>query len=94
MDSESQPQAPLTEVGRYERLSLARERGLVVSAMELPHWIVREGQEFILRVEQPAVEAVERELRRYEANASSAANSQKRGCREAGRPSHFMSPRG
>jgi len=57
----------LTEVGRYAHLSEARERGLVVSAMELPHWIQREGDVFILRVEQPCRNAVLRELEKFEA---------------------------
>jgi membrane associated rhomboid family serine protease len=67
MDSETEPAAPLVDVGRYGKLSHARERGLVVSAMELPHWIVREGEAFILRVEAPASDRVQRELSRYEA---------------------------
>ncbi len=58
---------PLVEVGRYPRLSVAKERALVVSAMELPHWIVREGGEFVLRVEPAAVEEVARELEKFEA---------------------------
>ena len=58
MPEDSPPDFPLVEVGRYERLSQAKERALVVSAMELPHWIVREGRAFILRVEPPAQAAV------------------------------------
>lgn len=57
----------LAEVGRYPHLSEARERGLVVSAMELPHWIQREGNVFILRVEEPSRDAVLRELEKFEA---------------------------
>ena len=58
---------PLVEVGRYPRLSVAKERALVVSAMELPHWIVRERGEFVLRVEPAAVGDVARELEKFEA---------------------------
>lgn len=59
--------AGLAEVGRYEKLSLARERALVVAAMELAHCVAREGRFFVLRVEEPAREAVLRELERFEA---------------------------
>lgn len=67
MDDAPPASQPLAEVGRYERLSLARERGLVVSAMELPHWIVRDGREFTLRVEEADRERVAAELEKYEA---------------------------
>ena len=66
MTDDPPPDFPLVEVGRYERLSLAKERALVVSAMELPHWIVRDGREFALRVEPPAHAEVARELEKYE----------------------------
>jgi rhomboid protease GluP len=57
---------PLVDVGRYARLSQARERALVVSAMELPHWIVRDGSGFVLRVEAAARDAVAQELEKFE----------------------------
>ncbi len=57
---------PLTDVGRYERLSQAKERALVVSAMELPHWIVRDGRSFVLRVEPPDRGVVLQELEKFE----------------------------
>lgn len=62
------PESPLprVEVGRYARLAEARERGLVVSALELPHWIEREGEDWRLLVEEGAVEQVERELADFE----------------------------
>ena len=67
-DEDSLPEnLPVVEVGRFERLSEARERGLVVSAMELPHWIVRDGRSFVLWVEWPSRDAVVRELETYEA---------------------------
>ena len=66
MTDDPPPDFPLADVGRYARLSQAKERALVVSAMELPHWIVREGRGFVLRVEPPAQAAVARELGKYE----------------------------
>jgi membrane associated rhomboid family serine protease len=53
---EDLPAAALAEIGRYRRLRTAREHGLVVAAMELPHWIEREGREYVLLVEEPARE--------------------------------------
>ncbi len=67
MTDEPPSDLPLVEVGRYARLSEARERALVVSAMEMPHWIVREGRGFVLRVELDAHEAVAQELQKFEA---------------------------
>ena len=60
----------LVDVGRYTQLSEARERGLVVAAMELPHWVIRDGPGFVLRVEERSRDAVLRELERYEAEHS------------------------
>jgi membrane associated rhomboid family serine protease len=58
---------PLVEVGRYARLADARERGLVISARELPYWLDREGNDWVLRVEESAGVAVQRELASFEA---------------------------
>lgn len=58
---------PRAEVGRYRRLAAARERGLVFSALGLPHWIEREGEEWVLLVEEPASERARRELAEFEA---------------------------
>jgi membrane associated rhomboid family serine protease len=58
--------APLVGVGAYERLSDARERGLVVAAMNLPHWVVRQGDLFTLLVEGSARDAVLAELQKFE----------------------------
>ncbi len=41
----------LAELARYPRLQEAREHGLVVTSMELPHWIVRHRREYALCVE-------------------------------------------
>jgi rhomboid protease GluP len=53
---------PLAEVGRYARLQTAREHGLVIAAMERPHWILREGKDYVLSVEpgdrEPALAAL------------------------------------
>jgi membrane associated rhomboid family serine protease len=57
----------LAEVGRYQRLAAARERGLVMAARELPHWLKREGREWVLYVEEEAQEAALRELAAFEA---------------------------
>jgi membrane associated rhomboid family serine protease len=65
--SESDSHGPLTDVGRYARLADARERGLVVSAKELPHWIERDGDEWILRVEERSRELVLHELAAFDA---------------------------
>ncbi len=54
------------EVARYARLAEARERGLVVSAKALPHWIEREGDEWVLLVEASAGGEVARELAAFE----------------------------
>ena len=45
------PEAALTEVARFPRLQTAREYGLVIAAMERPHWIKRQGREYVLCVE-------------------------------------------
>lgn len=67
MPDSNDPALPRVEVGRYARLAEARERGLVVSARELPHWIEREGQEWVLFVEEPALAVVTPELAAFEA---------------------------
>jgi membrane associated rhomboid family serine protease len=64
--SDSESHAPLTEVGRYERLAEARERGLVVSAKELPHWIERDGSQWVLQVEEGSRDLVLRELAAFD----------------------------
>ncbi len=62
------PPIPLAEVGRYPHLADARERGLVVAAMELPHWVVREGREYALRVEEASRERVVAALAEFESD--------------------------
>ncbi|HVK59570.1 MAG TPA: rhomboid family intramembrane serine protease [Candidatus Kapabacteria bacterium] len=58
---------PLAAVGRYQRFSEAQERGLVAAAMDLPYWVIREGHEFVLYVEEAASTSVESELAKFEA---------------------------
>ncbi len=67
---EEAPGVPLAEAGRYARLSAARERGLVVAAMELPHWVARHGRGYVLMVEESARERVLAALVEYEAEES------------------------
>jgi rhomboid protease GluP len=61
---------PLAEAGRYPRLSAARERGLVVAALELPYWIKRKKGEWVLLVEERSLEAVRKELAAFESEES------------------------
>jgi membrane associated rhomboid family serine protease len=67
MSDATEPHQPLTEVGRYARLATAREHGLVVAAREVPHWIEREGEEWVLRVEEDARELALGELAAFDA---------------------------
>src|SRR4051812_32967942 len=63
MSDATRPHQPLTEVGRYDRLAAAREHGLVVAARDVPHWIEREGEEWVLFVEEGARELALAELK-------------------------------
>ncbi len=66
MTPEDEPTAPLATIGRYRRLKAARERGLVVAAMELPHWISRERGEWVLSVEETARDAAAAAVAEFE----------------------------
>jgi len=58
---------PLIEAGRYRRLQVARERALVVAALDLPYWLKRErNNEWVLFVEERAIEQIRAELTAYE----------------------------
>ena len=72
-----QPSVPLADVGRYRRLKAARERGLVVAAMELPHWIVREDGAWLLRVEENDRERVAAALAEFEEEERTRPRAQK-----------------
>jgi membrane associated rhomboid family serine protease len=61
---------PLAEAGRYRRLPEARERGLVVAALELPYWIKRESGKWMLLVEERSLEKVRQELAAFESEES------------------------
>ncbi|MEA3209815.1 MAG: hypothetical protein QOE70_2872 [Chthoniobacter sp.] len=67
MPDSTDPHEPLAEVGRYPRLAEARERGLVVAARDVPHWIEREGDEWVLFVEESERDAILEELAAFEA---------------------------
>ena len=67
MSDATEPHQPLTEVGRYPRLAAAREHGLVVAAKDVPHWIEREGEEWVLFVEEGARATALGELSAFDA---------------------------
>ena len=56
----------LAVVGIYPTRTEAYDRSLVVLAMEIPHWILRHGEQFALCVEPARAEAVAEELARFE----------------------------
>ena len=60
----------LVEVGRYRKLSAARERGLVVAARDWAHSIEREEDEWVLRVESGVFLEAEKELAAFEIEES------------------------
>ncbi len=66
MSEATEPRHPLVEVGRYPRLAEARQRGIVVAASDLPHWIERDDEEWVLRVEEPGRDVALRELAAFE----------------------------
>jgi rhomboid protease GluP len=61
----------LSELGRYSRLQDARDRGLVVTSMDLPHWIVRHGKQYAVCVESANRERVSAALAEYESDERS-----------------------
>ena len=67
MSDATEPHQPLTEVGRYRRLAEAREHGLVVAAKDVPHWIEREEEEWVLLVEEGARDTALVELSAFDA---------------------------
>lgn len=54
-------------VGSYATRSDAYDRSLVVSAMQVPHWVLRREEAFALCVEPPWAARVSVELERFEA---------------------------
>jgi membrane associated rhomboid family serine protease len=57
----------LVVVGRYALRTDAYDRALAVLAMEIAHWILREGDEYLLCVEPPHAAAVSAELEKFDA---------------------------
>src|SRR5437764_919692 len=53
-------------VGRYALRTDAYDHALVVSSMEIEHWILREDDEFLLCVAPQHADAVRRELEAWE----------------------------
>ncbi len=71
--------APRAEVGRFRRLKAARERGLVIAAMDLPHWIEREDGAWVLFVEGNAREQAAAALAEFEAEEQARVQVEKPG---------------
>lgn len=61
---------PLAAVGRYPKFSQAQERGLVAAAMDFPYWVIREGNEYVLYVEESTAAVMSSELAKYEEEAA------------------------
>ena len=64
---DAEASAPRAAVGHFRRLKAARERGLVIAAMDLPYWIEREKGEWVLFVEESAREHAAAALAEFEA---------------------------
>ena len=62
MSRSPSPESPLVEVGRYPRLADAREHVLALAAQDLAYIIERDGDDWLLQVEEAARVAAEREL--------------------------------
>lgn len=74
---DAEASAPRAAVGRFRRLKAARERGLVVAAMDLPHWIEREKGEWVVFVEESAREQAAAALAEFEAEEQARVHVQK-----------------
>ena len=74
---DAEASAPRAEVGRYRRLKAARERGLVIAAMDLPYWIERENGAWVLFVEENARGQVVAALAEFEAEEQARVHVQK-----------------
>jgi len=66
MTPEEYQQRDLAEAGRYSRLTDANERALVILAMGLGYWMLRERNDYVLCVGARHLEAVARELEKFE----------------------------
>lgn len=68
MEEPGADQAPSrVEVGRFRRRAMAEERALVILALELPYWILREEGRYLLLVRERDFPTATAELARYEA---------------------------
>lgn len=74
---DAEASAPRAEVGRFPRLKAARERGLVVAAMDLPYWIEREDGAWVLFVEENARGQAAAALAEFEAEEQARVHVQK-----------------
>ena len=74
---DAEASAPRAEVGRFRRLKAARERGLVVAAMDLPYWIEREDGAWVLFVEENARGQAAGALAEFEAEEQARVHVQK-----------------
>ena len=74
---DAEASAPRAEVGRFPRLKAARERGLVVAAMDLPYWIEREDRAWVLFVEENARGQAAAALAEFEAEEQARVHVQK-----------------
>jgi membrane associated rhomboid family serine protease len=74
---DAETSAPRAEVGRFRRLKAARERGLVVAAMDLPYWIEREDGAWVLFVEESARGQAAAALAEFEAEEQARVHVQK-----------------
>ena len=74
---DAEASAPRAEVGRFRRLKAARERGLVVAAMDLPYWIEREDGAWVLFVEENARGQAAAALAEFEADEQARVHVQK-----------------
>ena len=74
---DAEASAPRAEVGRFRRLKAARERGLVVAAMDLPYWIEREDRAWVLFVEENAHGQAAAALAEFEAEEQARVHVQK-----------------
>ncbi|MCX6980658.1 MAG: rhomboid family intramembrane serine protease [Verrucomicrobia bacterium] len=74
---DAEASAPRAEVGRFRRLKAARERGLVVAAMDLPYWIEREDRAWVLFVEENARGQAAAALAEFEAEEQARVHVQK-----------------
>jgi rhomboid protease GluP len=74
---DAEASASRAEVGRFRRLKAARERGLVVAAMDLPYWIEREDRAWVLFVEENARGQAAAALAEFEAEEQARVHVQK-----------------